>query len=191
MDVENSSKPKVPIVFRAFGWIFGSLSFLNLIRDATQLELYGVLREWSDAYNLFIRRVISILFGWIELGWIKIEDSESHVLVISVIIGAALGRAIVASDPEETASKAMIIGYQLAPPLVLLFVFTLFMLLIPAPVGALIGLTLEAAMIGIWAVQGDDKGGLRPHDFRRELLVVLAGFLLVVLANYMIFKPSA
>src|SRR5688500_1283078 len=148
----NSRESASPVI-RIFGWIFGSLSVLNLVQDATSLELYGRIRDWSDAYGFFIETFSEVCFGWVAFSWFKIDELEGHVLVISVLLGGTLGRAMYASDLAR-GRAGKLHNYLVICISSLFSAFVLLVLLLASPLGARIGLGCEAGMIGFWAVRG-------------------------------------
>jgi hypothetical protein len=63
------------------------------MQDLAKLQVYGKLKTWLDAWSAFVHQVGSALFGWIDLGWIRVPAEEHHVLVIAALLTLAAGRA--------------------------------------------------------------------------------------------------
>jgi len=186
---EQGTVKKSHFVLRLFGWVFGALSLLNLIKDLNFIELYGSIRDWVTAYTMLVSTVGHFLFGWIHWRWIRIDAEEHHVLVLAALIAGTVGRAYYATLLRRNSSNAAGDSVGIA------FVFMLFafvaVLLIPSPASLWLGGLLLVFMC-IGSLIKDEKQkdrDVEPADFGRELVVVGAVFLAVVLANYLIFKP--
>ncbi len=188
MSDARQAERRPSILLHAIGWVLGALSLLNLIKDLNLVELYGKIGEWTLAYGLFVSRIGSFLFGWIDWGWIRIDALEYHMLVITVLVGSAAGRAAYSTairrgkaDPglELFATFAVFIACALGAALV-----------IPSPYSLWVGtiLVLFMAWVQMSKVK-EQEADIDFTEFRREAMIVGAAFLVLVLANYLIFKP--
>lgn len=61
----------------------GALSLVNLVRDLSRLQLYGLLKESSDAYSLLVQTITEVAFGWLQWRLLSITTSEGHVLTLA------------------------------------------------------------------------------------------------------------
>lgn len=188
MSAADNPRPKKALAIRLLGWITGGLSVLNLIKDTTPLQLYGLVREWSDAYARLVEKIGAAVFGWINWSWIRIDNSENHVILIAIIIGSSLGRAShftsIRKGKQDSIFKSTVAGITLIGGL-----FVFLMAMIPSPWGVIIGLAFEFLLLLIY-IFGKSDDIVDTKDFRKEILVVLAGFVILILANYFIFKPA-
>lgn len=177
---DETGSRSIPSIFRFFGWLLGGLSLLNLIRDVTPLELYGLVRDWVDAYTDFVDRVCGFLFGWIDWSWIRIDASENHIIVIAIILGATVGRARPRPGGSPFVNAMAWMG-------IMALLFAMLMLLLPSPWGVGLGLLSEALLLAMWTIFHDDRALRRAIIF--ELLVTLSAFGLILLVNHMFFRP--
>ena len=83
------------------GWVLGGLSLLNLIEELSPLKVLGKLKTWLDAYTSIVNDVGTFLFGWIDFGWIAIDQLEVHVLVIATILVSAYVRADIRAERSK------------------------------------------------------------------------------------------
>ena len=188
-DVKTKSG-KPPLIFRIFGWTFGTLSVLNLIQDLRVLELRGLIKQWSAAYSRLVSTVGNFLFGWIDWRWIRIEADEHHVIVVAMLLGGAISRAAYSTmlrrnepGPGPTAAGMALGSFLLG---------AIAVLLLPTPWSLWTGL-LFLAFAAIGVVMRDEKTknpDVDPWDFLRELGVVVAIFAALILVNYMLFPPG-
>jgi hypothetical protein len=181
-----SDKKPLPLTLKLLGWGMGSLSVLNLIRDTTPIELYGLLKEWADAYRHLVEAIGQFLFGWINWQWIKIDASESHVVLLIIIIGTTGARAKYITEKARDGRGKIL--EMLLVPVLLTLLFSAILLMLPFPYGAILGLLLAVYYAIFWGFIGDKY--ISPGHFRSELIAVLAGFLIILLVNYGLFRPS-
>ncbi len=179
-------------VVNVVSWVMGGLSCLNLIRDLTPLELFGRLREWLDAYASFVRRISVFLFDWIDWRWLSISATEDHVLIVTVLFALAWTRSTV-SHYRSTGAGPM--EARLAPS-TFMFMFVLLpvalvAILLPDPFGYFVGLCYLAAVVWLFAVRVKEADTALPgrREVRMELYGVLAAFFVLVLLNYVFFRP--
>lgn len=175
---------------RMLGWVPGALSFLNLIRDMTLVEVFGLVRQWLDLYDLLVRRITGFLFGWIDWRWIRLDDAESHVLIIGILLGGVAGRASyrtalakghAASAIGQTMLAIIGVGGFVALPL----------FLVASPVGLWIGLLFAAGILASGVVGGEwvDENYVDSRHFRREFVIAGACVALVLLVGRFLLGP--
>jgi hypothetical protein len=187
-DVRQTER-RPSIVLRILGWILGAASLLNLIKDLNLVELYGKIAEWTAAYGLFVSRVGSFLFGWLEWRWFGVDALENHMLVIAALIGGAAGRAAYATGIRRGKEDLLA---ELVGTFLLFFVCAFFAaLFIPSPYSLWVGsiLVLLMAWGNLSKVREGQDAEIDFAEFRREAVIVGAGFLILILANYLIFRP--
>ena len=179
---------KTPLTVKFLAWVFASSSLLYIIEDITPLKLYGLIKKWSDAYALLVEKVFWPIFGWIKFDPIEIEPSEEHALVLCIIIGSAAGRASYYYEDRGDENSSFVI-HTLIVTSGFVFFSLVFLLLAPSDVSLSFVLPPMGVLFLQFLLQGDTELMLEPEDFRREILAVLAGLLVLVLANYAIFGP--
>lgn len=175
---------------RMLGWAPGALSVLSLIRDLTWVEVYGLVRQWLDVYDLLVRKITGFLFGWIDWRWIRLDDPESHVLVIGILLGSIAGRASyrTALDKGNTASA---IGQMMLAIIGVGGFVALPLFLVAPPIGLWIGLLFAAGILASGVVGGEwvDENYVNSRHFRRELVIAGACVALVLLVGRFLSSP--
>lgn len=182
------STMNIPI--RLMGWLLGGLSLLNLIEELSPVKLYGSLSKWIEAYSHFMNLINSTLFGWIDIAWISISSSESHVLVISSILSITYARANMKFECDNNGDGTFLLGVSV-------FSFCFGLSFIPALIlpswlgliGSVLGLFLF--LLSCYVFDGDDVKNRKlpsPASARQELLGVGAVFLILIILNYTYFR---
>ena len=175
---------------RLLGWVPGALSVLSLIRDLTLIELYGLVRQWLDLYDLLVRQLTGFLFGWIDWRWIRLDDAESHVLVIGVLVGAMAGRASYHTELDHgrpaSAIKQTILAIIGIGGFVALWLF-----LVPAPFGLWVGLFFALSFLLDGIIGGDrvEQEYVNSRHVRRELIIVGACVAIILLIGRFLLAP--
>lgn len=185
LQIENKSYD----AFSFMGWVLGGLSLINLIEDLTPVKLLGKLEKWIDAYNLLTQKVISVLFGWIDFKWIKIDNIESHILILMFVILSAKIR----SEFRYEYKKGKSISYIILGGVFLGFMHFLHALL-PALLlpgwfgffGAVVGMILTFYAVATDHVHRKKtaSGQIVRNDMKGSIVV----FVLLIVLNYTIFK---
>ena len=170
-------------------WISGAFSLLHLIRDLTPVELFGLAKEWVDAYGLLVRRVTTFLFGWINWRWISVSDNEGHVVVLAWLLSIAFSRAIVNSEPHRSDNATGRVLTAVTTGVVMISPVWVVALLLADPWGVAAG-GLIVAFFGaiILFVETTVPQAPTLRDIRGELLGVGAVTLLLVILNYTVFR---
>ena len=186
------SPRKKPFAFTVLGWVLGGLSLLNLIRDLTPMELYGLLLQWSDAYDAFVAKIGNFILGWINWRWITVDDSEYHVILLSVLVASALAKADFARDVSlgRVESRwASLIAIAGASSLVTVVPIIVIALLFANPFGAIVGLFgIIFNFVFLVGPPSEDDDFVTSGEVRRALLPVLACVILLIVSNYVIFR---
>jgi len=178
---------KPPLVFRILGWLLGALSVLNLIRDLTPLELYGLAREWIGAYGQLVSSVGDFAFGWLRWGWVAIDKYEYHVLVLIGLITGAMIRASYADKLEKEQPQQEREATRDAV-IILAAIAVLVLLLVPTPYSIwLSGGGFAAIAYGAITAGGNGQPDIYPADLLREFVIILTVVMFVIIANYSIF----
>jgi hypothetical protein len=172
----------LPLPVRLLAWLASGLSFLNLIRDANLIELYGHLRTWTNAYD----RLVHTLFGWIDFGPIGINRWESHVILLSFVVSGAISRAVFKKATRDGKPNALSNALFYAILIPTMFVVWL---LFPDPLGLIICVPVLLLLVVSWSFAPDDDEA-SGADFRRELLGAGAALAIVLLLNYTLFKSA-
>ena len=188
MNKPGSPTPKSPLIIRSFGWVLGTLSLLNLATDLRLVELYGDLRAWIEAYSMLVSTLGHFLFGWVEWRWIKVESDEYHVLVVAALVSGTMGRASYSTFIRREMDEAVLTALSLGTIIFLMSLTAC--ILLPKALSLLINiLILALASIGLIHTEEPNKEpSVDPSDFFRQVIIVLAAFLAVILVNYIIFK---
>lgn len=199
-------------------WVMGALSFLNLIREISPLKLYGLVADWANAYNLFVKQVVSFLFGWIKFGWVSLDPIEGHIFVLGFILLSAYWRSYMRHSMANMSAKDKDGAFEHFKDLpadkirsnlkyfvgiyVFFLVFTMlfFTLLLPAFLlpgiwGAIIsGLVLVVSVLVICVsslfARLDDDVRITLRNYFRELGAIVAAVLFIVVINYGFFAPK-
>jgi hypothetical protein len=177
-----------------FAWVTGGLSLLHLIRDLSPVELFGLVKEWGDAYALLVRHTATLLFAWVNWRWMQVSENETHVLVLAVLLGAAFARA--------TRKALRDSGYPFRPleapaisTLTALFLCVapqlLLAALLPDPYGVWVGGPLFAGtLFSLTTLRGEGIVNVAWPDIRRELSGVGGFAVIMLLLNYAVFRPT-
>ncbi|HEY0084309.1 MAG TPA: hypothetical protein VGB65_00215 [Allosphingosinicella sp.] len=176
-------------ILRGFGWLFGGLSLIKLIEDLDLIKLYGALQDWTSAYGMFVAKVGDFLFGWIDWRWLKIEDIEYHVIVLATLLGGAVGRATYSTLLRRSSSTPGADAFGIAVAFVIISIFIVVVL--PATWSLWLGIGFLSLGSG-GMITKDNKNSqpdVDPRDLAREVVVVAAIFIAVLLVNYLIMKP--
>ena len=187
----EKKEPTTSRLLKPLGWILGGLSVMQLLKDLTPLEIYGLLNEWMLAYAGFVATVSDFLFGWIDWRWMNISAIDAHILVLAIVFTSALARASTEAQVRNgmTVLDAMTGAWRAAAVIVLLPVLLL-CALIPSPYDAYVagvGLAFLAFMFG-FAFKEQDVAVPASSVVRRELVGVGAVVLLLVVVNYTFFR---
>ncbi len=184
---------RTPLPLRMLGLILGSLSLLSLVRELTFVEIHGLVREGLDGYDRLVERLGAFLFGWIDWRWIRLDDAESHVLVIGLLLGGVAGRAsyLTALDKGRTApSIRASVGATIRGMIGVGGFIAIFLFLLPAPAGLWIGLILAVGIllgiVGGWWVEEEY---LSATHLRRELLIAGAGAAILLVIGHFLLRP--
>lgn len=186
-------------IFAVINWILGGLSLLNLIRELSPIKLYGLVAEWTNAYNMVFGKLVRVLFGWAQWEWMTVSPIEGHVIILLVLLLGTLFRMIIAvrraSHKIDGVNSFQSLGLSFGASLTLFFVLFVggaVALTLPEPLG-LIALIAACCLLLAFIVKGflmnPKEDALWTRRFRVEFIgmfVVVGG---VVLANYLFFKP--
>lgn len=178
------------------GYVLGGVSLLNLVKEFKLIKLYGLVKDWTDAFSSFILSVRDFLFGWIKISWLQITNFESYLLVILFLLVSSYLRALQTGHltNSETYGKDLkhnridvIVGIFAT---VLLFYFAIFMLfallaLIIPELITIIFFTLIIISTSIWLIFPGKKDNLKAVLLARSnLLGSIIIFLILVAVNY-------
>jgi len=181
------------MILRAFGWLIGALSLLNLIDDLSPVILYGRLDRWVKAYSEFVSDVSDFLFGWIDLWWISISETESHLIIIGMIFLMTCIRVGLKPETKNMSDSPYI---EIAVLVIVYFSsFVLPALILPGwggSVGVVLFGYIIISMFFIKAPKLENEDAelvlQPPAVYRQELIGVLAVFMIAIVLNYTFFK---
>lgn len=74
-------------------------STVALADDLNLVNLRSGFNTAIESWQVAVERLSGFLFGWINLFWFEVSESESHVLVLALIFVSAFVRALF-DDPE-------------------------------------------------------------------------------------------
>ena len=173
------------------GWVMGGLSLLNLIEELSPLKVLGKLKTWLNAYTSIVNDVGTFLFGRIDFGWIAIDELEVHVLVIATILVGAYARADIREERSKGTSLIDAIGTVFSVATIFMALVFLPALLFPSWAG-LLGAAIVAGLLFVGLLLGRQKEEVNvmppARSFLRELIGVVAVFLILVALNYTVFR---
>jgi len=183
------------MVLKIFGWLFATLSLINLIVDFNIVILYGKIKIWIEAYGMFVDKITSFLFGWLDFYWINISKLEAHILILTLIFSSAIMRA--GYHISRYGKLKLPISEALSSKFndaieVFLFVF-IPILLLPDIYGLYVGsFVLGLAVLGLFMDDKEveentpieEKTQVTASDIRKEILEVLAMTVFLILINY-------
>ena len=138
--------------FRILGWIFGGLSLLNLIEELSPLKLLGKIETWVNAYSELVSKINQVLFGWVDWKWISISDTDSHFLVLALILCSAMfkGGFIVLRRQSNTIAESVWFSFLGATIYVFLPILCI-VLLVPGVYGVILS---SIATLISWSLLG-------------------------------------
>jgi hypothetical protein len=186
MEPDNDTREKPLLPLRVLGWIFGGLSILNLAEDLSPVALYGNLKVWVDAYAGMINVIRSYLLAWINFKWLSVSENESHVLVLAAILCAAYGRAETLHRSKLGDGTPWAIGLFTA----LLYFAAVFLpaVLLPSTWGLIGSILVLVFVSALFFFVRTDKTA-SPESARREAIGAFVVFALLVVINYVVFRP--
>ncbi len=122
--------------------------------------------------------------------WVKVEPSEHHVLVVAVLLAGSIGRAGYATmlRRRKDGPGATAAGFALGVFLLALIA----VLLLPTPWSWVAGLMLPLLGVlgSVTRDKGDEDPDVDPRELLKELVVVGAVFLAIIVLNYALFPPD-
>ena len=151
------------------------------------MAVLGKLKIWLDAYSVFVHQATQFLFGWLHLAWIGISSDEMHVLVLAAILCSAFARAEYAFNATKGIPDALFNAVFLAlASFAIIFLPALLLPGILGVYGALIALVVVAFFLLV--VPGTNAA--HPSTVWKEIVGVVAVFLVLVVLNYSIFRTD-
>jgi hypothetical protein len=178
-----------PNALKLLGWCSAVLSTLNLINQLSPVVISGTLNEWLNAYVLFVDRVSTFLFGWINISWISVSSTENHFLVIASVLVMTFHRAQVKfeTDKGEPWISAFISSFFVSQ--IWLLAYVLLALLFSEQLSSwLIGIGI--ILLCRFYLKGEDRmDGLADRKIIfKELTAVATSLVLIIVLNYTVFS---
>lgn len=103
------------------------------MRDLDWITLKGTLGIWVAEYHMLVTGAVDFLVGWITVSWIEISDTESHLVVILIVLWSSFLK----SDTVDTELPSMVVSI-----LIVMLALIAIVLLLPGQLGIAVAVAL-------------------------------------------------